>query len=65
MYRNLNQLALGTFFFLHTVCMPVNKWPKWPDLGTTGQTRGPSNAAVIFCNAGFSAGLRSCWIVTS
>ena len=26
-------------FFLCTVCMPVYKWPKWPDLETTGQAR--------------------------
>ena len=41
-----------------SVCMPAYKWPKWPD-------QGPSNGAVIFYDAGFSAKLRSCRFVTS
>ena len=59
MYRNLNQLALGTFFFAHSLHAGLQVAKE------TGQTRGPSNGAVIFCNAGVLAGLRSCWIVTS
>ena len=26
-------------FFLRTVCMSAYRWPRWPDQGTTGQTR--------------------------
>ena len=36
----------------------LTMWPKWPD-------QGPSNAAVILYDVGFSAKLRSCRFVTS
>ena len=52
-------------FLLRAVCMPAFKVAKvagpsnhWPD-------QGPSNEAVIFYDAGFSAKLRSCRFFTS
>ena len=34
-----NIQALGTFLFEQFACR-LTKWPKWPDQGTTGRTRG-------------------------
>ena len=49
-------------FFLCTVCMPVYKWPKWPDLQTTGQARpGQANVFTIVYFAIFSYFNRHCW----
>ena len=62
--RNLDQLVLGTLLFATClqaglqsgqVAGPRNYWPN----------QGPSNGAVIFYDAAFSAKLRSCRFVTS
>ena len=40
-YRNLDQLLLGTFLFAHSlIARRLTKWPKWPHQGTIGLTRG-------------------------
>ena len=39
-YRNLDQLMLGTFLFAHSlIACRLTKWPKWPHQGTIGRTR--------------------------
>ena len=63
MYRNLDQLVLGTFLFsyslhagLHSgqVAKPRNHWPD----------QGLSNGTVFVYNAGFLEKLRICRFVT-
>ena len=49
--------ASKRFFFAHSL-HAAYQWPKWPD-------QGPSNGAVIFYDARFSAKLRSCRFATS